>query len=74
MRTTSSLPHRKTPMNTNQIQGAFRTFAGKVQEQAGVLLGSRGQQLSGLQKQVLGQAERKLGDRQESAKHALNGV
>lgn len=61
-------------MNANQIHGSFRAFVGKVQEQAGILLGSRTQQLRGLQKQVLGQAEKKLGDYQECSKHAVGGL
>jgi uncharacterized protein YjbJ (UPF0337 family) len=65
---------RKTPMNANQVNGSVRALAGKLQEQAGILLGSRAQQLRGLQKQVLGQAEKKLGDYQECAKQAVSGL
>jgi len=58
-------------MNTNQVHGTFKDYIGKVQEQAGKLTGNRGQQLRGLQRQVLGRAERRLGDFQQAAKHAF---
>lgn len=58
-------------MNTNQVHGIFKDYIGKVQEQAGKLTGNRGQQLRGLQRQVLGRAERRLGDFQQAAKHAF---
>jgi uncharacterized protein YjbJ (UPF0337 family) len=61
-------------MNANQVHGSVRTLAGKMQEQAGIFLGSRAQQLRGLQKQVLGLAEKKLGDYQECVKHAVSGL
>jgi uncharacterized protein YjbJ (UPF0337 family) len=61
-------------MNTNQVNGSVRTLAGKLQEQAGILFGSKAQQLRGLQKQALGQAEKKLGDYQEGAKQAVSGI
>jgi uncharacterized protein YjbJ (UPF0337 family) len=60
-------------MNANQVNGAVRTLAGKVQEQAGILLGSKAQQLRGLQKQVLGHAEKKLGDYQRCVRSPVNG-
>ena len=61
-------------MNTNQINGTFKTLIGKVQEQAGDLLGNRKQALRGLQRQVLGAAEKRLGDYQESARRTVNNV
>ena len=58
-------------MNTNQIHGTFKDCIGKVQEQAGKLTGNKRQQLRGLQRQVVGRAERRLGDFQQAAKHAF---
>ena len=58
-------------MNAHQFHGTFKNYIGRVQEQAGKLTGNRGQQLRGLQRQVLGRAERKLGDFQQAAKHAF---
>jgi uncharacterized protein YjbJ (UPF0337 family) len=62
---------RKTFMNANQVNGTVRAFVGKLQEQAGQLVGSRRQQLRGLQKQVLGNAEKKIGDFQEAARNTV---
>ncbi|MES2950851.1 MAG: CsbD family protein [Pseudomonadota bacterium] len=58
-------------MNTNQLHGSFRNLAGKIQEQAGRLLGSRTQELRGLQRQVLGRAETKLGNFQAAARRTI---
>lgn len=57
---------RKPSMNANQINGALRTFVGRVQEQVGQVTGNRRQVLRGLQRQVLGAAEKRLGDCQAS--------
>lgn len=61
-------------MNANQIHGTFRDLTGRVQEQAGKLVGNRKQELRGLQRQVLGKAEKKLGDFQASAGRAVGHV
>ena len=58
-------------MNTNQVHGTFRNFVGQCQERAGKLLGSNRQQLRGLQRQVLGKAEIKLGNFQDAAKRTV---
>ena len=58
-------------MNANQINGTLRTLVGKVQEQAGHATGSRRQVLRGLQRQVLGAAEKRLGDYQEAARRVV---
>lgn len=57
-------------MNKNQVKGAVKDAAGKVQEEAGKLVGSKEQQAKGLQKQVAGKAEKKLGDVKEVVKDA----
>lgn len=62
---------RKTSMNANQIHGTFRNLAGKLQERTGHLLGNRRQVLRGLQRQVLGSAEKRLGDFQEAARRTV---
>ena len=58
-------------MNANQINGTFRKIAGQVQEQAGHVLGNRSQVLRGLQRQVLGAAEKRLGDFQAAARRTV---
>jgi uncharacterized protein YjbJ (UPF0337 family) len=61
-------------MNANQISGTIKTLVGKVQERAGDLVGNRRQALRGLQRQVLGSAEKRLGDCQASARRAVSHV
>ena len=60
-------------MNTYQIHGTIRTIAGIVQEQAGHWAGSRRQVLRGLQRQVLGAAQKRQGDIQYADRHAGSG-
>jgi len=55
-------------MNKNQVKGALKDIAGKVQEKAGQLVGSKEQQVKGLGKQISGKAEKKLGDAKETIK------
>ena len=61
-------------MNANQIHGTFRDLTGRVQEQVGKLVGNRKQELRGLQRQVLGKAEKKLGEFQSSARRSIGNV
>jgi uncharacterized protein YjbJ (UPF0337 family) len=57
-------------MNKNQVKGAVKNVAGKVQEEAGKLVGSKEQQAKGINKQISGKAERVYGDVKEAIKHA----
>ena len=57
-------------MNKDQVKGELKDVAGKVQEEAGKLIGSKEQQAKGLQKQVAGKAQKTVGDVEESIKHA----
>jgi uncharacterized protein YjbJ (UPF0337 family) len=57
-------------MNKNQVKGAVKDIAGKVQEEAGKLTGSKEQQVKGLNKQISGKAEKAYGDVKEAIKHA----
>ena len=58
-------------MNKNQVQGTVKDVAGKVQEEAGKLVGNKEQEAKGLQKQVEGKAEKRLGDVKELVKDAV---
>ncbi|MBE0624655.1 MAG: CsbD family protein [Burkholderiales bacterium] len=49
-------------MNKDQVKGTAKDVVGKVQEQAGKLVGSKEQQIKGLSKQITGQAQKGLGD------------
>ena len=57
-------------MNKDQVKGVAKDVAGKIQETAGELLGSKDQQVKGLAKQVGGKAEKALGDVKEMLKDA----
>lgn len=54
-------------MNANQINGTLSILVGKVQEQFGHVMRSNRQVLRGLQRQVVGAAEKRVGDYQQSA-------
>lgn len=49
-------------MNKDQVKGALKDAAGKVQEQAGKAIGSRKQQAKGLAKQATGKVQKAYGD------------
>lgn len=57
-------------MNKNQVKGVVKDIAGKVQEEIGILVGSKEQQAKGLSKQVSGKAEKIYGDAKEVIKDA----
>jgi uncharacterized protein YjbJ (UPF0337 family) len=57
-------------MNKNQVNGTLKDAAGKVQETAGQVVGSREQQLKGLKKQAEGKAQKAAGDVTEVLKDA----
>ena len=55
-------------MNKDQVKGGAKDIAGKVQEQAGKLVGSKEQQAKGLEKQVEGKFQKGVGDVKQSVK------
>jgi uncharacterized protein YjbJ (UPF0337 family) len=55
-------------MNKDQVKGAAKDIAGKAQEEAGKLVGSKEQQAKGLAKQVEGKVQKGVGDVKESVK------
>lgn len=57
-------------MNTDQVKGALKEAAGKVQQKAGELVDSPEQQAKGLAKQVEGAAQKKVGDVKEAVDDA----
>lgn len=54
-------------MNRHQVKGSARSAAGKMQEGAGRLLGSRKQEAKGLAKQAAGKTQRAYGDAKAAA-------
>jgi uncharacterized protein YjbJ (UPF0337 family) len=59
-------------MNRDQIEGNLKDIGGKIQEQAGKVVGSQEQQVKGLLHQVEGKTQEKLGDLKDAIKDATN--
>jgi uncharacterized protein YjbJ (UPF0337 family) len=57
-------------MNKDQIKGAAKDLGGKVQEEAGKLVGSKHQQTEGIKNQIAGKLQEKVGDLKEAVKDA----
>lgn len=55
-------------MNRNQVKGAAKDMAGKVQEKVGAAVGSDRAQAKGLAKQAAGKAQKAAGDVQSAVK------
>lgn len=53
-------------MNKDQMKGVAKDIAGKVQEQAGKLVGSEEQQFKGRSKQISGRIQKGVGDAKQS--------
>jgi len=59
-------------MNKDQVKGAIKDAAGKVQEKTGEIVGSQKQQVKGLAKQVEGTTQKKVGDVKEAVKDSAH--
>lgn len=57
-------------MNKDQIKGTAKNIGGKIQEEAGKLVGSTAQEVKGLKKQVEGKVQNHVGDLKEAIKDA----
>ncbi len=57
-------------MNTDQVKGALKEAAGKVQQKTGEVLNSPEQQVKGAAKQVEGSVQKNYGDAKEDIKDA----
>ena len=57
-------------MNTDQLKGAVKEVAGKVQQKTGELIDSPEQQVKGAAKQVEGNVQKNYGDAKEAVKDA----
>jgi len=53
-------------MNKDQVKGMAKDIAGKAQEEAGKLVGSKEQQVKGLSKQISGRVQKDIGDVKQS--------
>lgn len=59
-------------MNKDQVKGAIKEAAGKVQEKTGEVIGSATQQAKGMVKEVEGKTQKKVGDAEEVLKDNAN--
>jgi uncharacterized protein YjbJ (UPF0337 family) len=57
-------------MNRNQMKGAAKSVAGKVQQKLGELTGNKTQQAKGVAKQVQGKVQRGAGNVEEALDNA----
>ncbi len=57
--------------NKDQVKGELKDIGGKVQEEAGKLVGSKEQQAKGLQKQAEGKLQKGVGDLKEAVTDAV---
>jgi uncharacterized protein YjbJ (UPF0337 family) len=53
-------------MNEDQVKGVAKDIAGKIQEEAGRLVGSKEQQVKGLSKQISGKVQKGVGDAKQT--------
>ena len=53
-------------MNKDHVKGVTKQVVGKVQEQAGKVVGSKKQQIKGLSKQISGKVQESVGDVKQS--------
>ena len=60
-------------MNRNQVKGAAKDLAGKVQRKVGEATGSASQQVKGTGKQVEGKLQKGAGDVEKAADDADKG-
>jgi uncharacterized protein YjbJ (UPF0337 family) len=56
------LQQEQLNMNKDQVKGVAKDVTGKVQEEAGKLVGSKEQQIKGLSKQISGKVQKGVGD------------
>ena len=55
----------------DQVKGELKDLGGKIQEEAGKLVGSKKQQAEGLQKQAEGKLQKGVGDLKETVADAV---
>jgi uncharacterized protein YjbJ (UPF0337 family) len=57
--------------NQDQVKGELKNLGGKIQEEAGKLVGNKEQQAKGLQRQVEGKLQKGVGDVKEAVTDAV---
>jgi uncharacterized protein YjbJ (UPF0337 family) len=61
-------------INKDQVKGAVKDIAGKIQEEAGKLVGSKEQEAKGLQHQLEGKVQKGVGDVKEAVSELKTAV
>jgi len=61
-------------MNKDQVKGAMKDAAGKVQTKAGEMTGSAEHQAKGMAKQAEGKAQKKVGNAKEVLKDSAKKI
>jgi len=69
----SFITYKEFIMNKDQVKGKAKEIGGKIQEEAGELVGSSEQQAKGLNKQAEGKLQKGLGDAKEAVKDISKG-
>jgi uncharacterized protein YjbJ (UPF0337 family) len=59
-------------MNSDQVKGAAKDIAGKVQEKTGQVTGNQSQEAKGLGKQAEGKVQKNVGDAKEVLKDGID--
>ena len=61
-------------MNSDQVKGAIKDAAGKVQQKTGEVTGNQSQQAKGLTKQAEGKVQKNVGDAKEVLKDSIDKI
>jgi uncharacterized protein YjbJ (UPF0337 family) len=67
------LQQEQSNMNKDQVKGAAKDVVGKIQEEAGKVVGSKEQQIKGLAKQISGKAQKGVGDVKQAIEDIKKG-
>lgn len=59
-------------MNKDQVKGAVKDAAGKVQSKTGEMTGNTDQQAKGMVRQAEGKTQKKVGDAKEAVKDKID--
>jgi uncharacterized protein YjbJ (UPF0337 family) len=68
----SKTKREEIKMNKDQLQGMVKNIGGKIQEEAGKLVGNENQQARGIKKQAEGKVQYHIGNLKQFVKHMKN--
>ncbi len=57
-------------MNKEQVKGVSKEIVGKIQKNAGKLVGNKSQEIKGIEKETSGIIEKKIGDVEQAVEKA----